>query len=231
MNQIRKIVQAKIDDVINLAEVAMGIQHNATIGELRESYLMDFFKELIPSSVSLTSGFITDAGGKISPQLDFIVTKKSALPLIEMKNGLAIVPIESVLLTAEIKSSLSTTDFFQIEKQITEITSLQITGDMGSNDFIVPTVILAYDHNIAEKTLLDWMNENGNIVACCTFKNNTYLKYENMKVFKNLDFDIKHYGVLEFVSTFHKILVHLNDERDFRPNLDVYLTGRAKTKD
>ncbi|UPR37056.1 hypothetical protein ISX50_17455 [Vibrio cyclitrophicus] len=229
MNQIREIVQAKIDNVIKLAEVAGGIQHNATIGELRESYLMDFFKELIPSSVSLTSGFITDAGGNISPQLDFIVTKKSALPLIEMKDGLSIVPIESVLLTAEIKSKLSTSHFQQIENQNTKITSMNITGDMGKNNFIVPSIILAYDHDISEERLVDWIGQNGNIVACCTFKRDTYLKNENVETFKNFDFNIKHHGVLTFVSTFHQMLVYLDEKRDFRPNLDVYLTGRPKS--
>ena len=228
MNQIRKIVQAKIDNIIQLSEIAVDIKHGGTIGELRESYLMDFFKDLIPSSVSLTSGFITDAAGTISPQLDIIVTKKSALPLIEMKDGLSVVPIESVLLVAEVKSTLSTSHFSQIEKQNESITSMKLTGNMGSKDFIIPTIILAYDSEINQQTLIEWMKCNGNTTVCCTFKNDTLVKDRDILVFKNIDFDIKHHGVLAFVSTFYKMLEYLNDERDYKPNLDVYLTGRPK---
>ncbi|KQA39334.1 DUF6602 domain-containing protein [Vibrio cholerae] len=228
MNQIRRIVQAKIDNIIQLSEIAGEIKHNPTIGELRESYLIDFFKELVPNSISLTSGFITDAEGRISPQLDLIVTKKSALPLIEMKDGLSIVPIESVLLVAEIKSDLTTADLKQVEKQNEKITTMELTGEKGSENFIVPTIILAYDSSVNEETLISWMRDNGNTVSCCTLKKNTLVRDKDIVVFKNIDFDIKHHGVLTFVSTFHKMLEYLNSQRDYKPNLDVYLTGRPK---
>jgi hypothetical protein len=230
MNQIRRIVQAKIDNIIQLSEIAGEIKHNPTIGELRESYLMDFFKELVPTSISLTSGFITDAAGRVSPQLDLIVTKKSTLPLIKMKDGLSIVPIESVLLVAEIKSDLTTADLKQVEKQNEKITSMELKGEKGSKSFIVPTIILAYDSSVNEGTLISWMRDNGNTVSCCILKKNTLVKDEDIVVFKNIDFDIKHHGVLTFVSRFHKMLEYLNTQRDYKPNLDVYLTGRPKSE-
>lgn len=226
MNLIRKIVQAKIDSIITLSEDIKGVNHNPSIGAVRESYLIQFFNELIPNSVSITSGFITDATGKISPQLDLIVTKKSSLPLFKLKDEVSVVPIESVILVAEIKSNLTTTDLQQIESQVSCITSMTLTGEHGNENFIVPNIILAYETNIKKETLIDWMDKNGNTASCCTIKNDTFVKDGKTKVFDNFAHDIKHHGVLAFVATFHEMLNYLNTKRDYKPNMNVYLTGR-----
>ena len=230
MNPIRKIIQAQIDHIIQLSNLAGDVEHNPSAGELRESYLIDFFKKLVPSSVELTSGFITDAKGNISPQLDLIVTKKTSLPLFSMKEGLSIVPVESALLIAEIKSTLEKSSLDQVKKQNERISIMNISGEMGNQNFIIPSIVLAYDSKVNQDTLKKWMEENGNTVACCIIKKNTLIKDMNIQVFNNIDHDIKHHGVLAFVSTFHKMLEHLIVNRDFRPNLDYYLTGRPNER-
>ena len=228
MNPIRKIVQAQIDNIIKLSDLVGNIEHNPTIGELRENYLIDFFTKLVPSSVSLTSGFITDAAGRISPQLDLIVTQKTALPLFSMKEGLSIVPVESALLVAEIKSTLETSSLEQVKNQNEKIASMNISGDIGKQNFIIPTIILAYDSKVNPDTLKKWMEDNGNTVSCCILKKDTFIKEVEINVFENYAYGIQHHGVLAFVSTFHKMLGYLIDNRDFEPNLDSYLTGRPK---
>ncbi|KXX70403.1 DUF6602 domain-containing protein [Flammeovirga sp. SJP92] len=228
MNLIRRIIQNNINRIISQSEDISALSHNPSIGSVRESFLIEFFRELIPDSVSIKSGFITDASGKISPQLDFIVVKNSSIPFFEMKDDISVIPIESVLLIAEIKSTLTTTDLEQIKSQVSVITSMNLTGEIGKENFIVPNIILAYDTNIKSETLVDWMEENGNSVACCTLKKDTYIKDDKIKVFENCAFNIQHHGVLAFVSTFHKMLDYLGTKRDFKPNMDVYLTGRTK---
>lgn len=228
MNQIRKIVQAKIDNIIQLSETVGDIKHGPSVGVIRESYLISFFKDLIPNSVSLTSGFITDAAGNVSPQIDLIVTKDNALPLLKLKEELSIVPLETVILVAEIKSNLTIADLSQIETQVANLTSMGLTGQMGAQNFIIPNIILAYDTSVKEETLIEWMKNNGNTVACCIFKKNTLMKDENILVFKNDDFGIKHHGVLAFVATFYEMLEYLCNQRDHKPNLHTYLTGRPR---
>lgn len=228
MNLIRKIIQTNIDKILTQSEDISGLSHNPSIGSVRESYLIEFFKTLIPDTVSIKSGFITDATGKISPQLDFIVVKNSSIPFFEMKDGISVIPIESVLLIAEIKSLLTTKDLEQIQNQVSLITSMNLTGEAGSENFIVPNIILAYDTNINSDTLAKWIETNGNTVACCSLKKNTFIKDEKVIEFENFAFEIKHHGVLAFVSTFHKMLDFLNSKRDYKPNMDAYLTGRIK---
>lgn len=227
MNPIRRIVQAQIDNIIQLSDLAGDVEHNPSAGELRESYLIDFFKKLVPASVEITSGFITDSTGHVSPQIDLIVTKKTSLPLFSMKEGLSIVPVESALLVAEIKSTLETSSLEQVRKQNERISTMNISGEIGLKKFIIPSIILAYDSKVNKDTLKKWMEENGNTVSCCILKKDTLIKDVNIKVFEKFAYNIKHHGVLTFVSTFHGMLEYLIKERDFKPNLDTYLTGRA----
>jgi len=230
VNHIRKIIQARIDNIIQLSDVAGNVPHRPTVGALREEYLTEFFRELVPDSVSITSGFIADATGNISPQLDLIVIQKSSLPLISMKNGLSIVPVESAILVAEMKSTLTTTDLKQVEIQNDSISKLQVTVEIDNSRFIIPTVVLAYDTNIAKETITSWMEKNGNTVAFCILKKDSYVKDVGILVFENEQHGIRHHGVLAFIATFHKALNYLVGQRNFEPNLDAYLTGRPPTK-
>ena len=230
MNHIRKIIQARIENIIQLSEVAGNVPHSPTVGALREEYLSEFFRELVPNSVSITSGFIADAAGNISPQLDLIVTQKSSLPLITMKDGLSIVPVESAILVAEIKSTLTTEGLKQVEAQNDSLSKLQVTVDIRDGRFIIPTIVLAYDTNIAKETIITWMEKNGNTVAFCILRKDTYFKDSGILIFEHEQYGIRHHGTLAFIATFHKALNYLVGQRDFEPNLDCYLTSRHPAK-
>jgi hypothetical protein len=209
---------------VQLAEVAGGINHSATVGALREEYIIEFIKKLIPDSVNITSGFIVDAYGHISPQLDLIVTKKSALPLMGMKEGLSVVPIESALLVAEIKSTLDIKALAQVEKQNKSISEMYVSGEIGKQKFIVPTMIIAFSTNIKESTLMKWLESNLNTTACCVLKSHTIVKNNPYIIYQNSDSEIRHFATLSFVSMFYNAIVHLNEKRDFVPSMDNYLT-------
>jgi len=228
MNQIKHIIQAQIDQLVQLAEVAGGIKHKPTVGALREEYIIEFIKKLIPDSVNITSGFIVDAYGHISPQLDLIVTKKSALPLMGMKEGLSVVPVESALLVAEIKSTLDITALRQVEKQNESISSMYISGKMGKENFIVPTMVIAYENNVNESTLIEWLESNENTSACCIIKKLTIIKGKPIKVYKNSQTEIQHFAVLTFISKFYGALQYLDVKRDFAPDLSNYLEVEEK---
>ena len=103
MNPIQKVFQARIDALIAQSNGAKAVEHPTTKGSLRERYLIDFFRELIPQSLSITSGLICDASGRCSPQIDFIIKDDNTLPSVNMMETVSLVPVESVHLTAEIK--------------------------------------------------------------------------------------------------------------------------------
>ncbi|MGX9727947.1 MAG: DUF6602 domain-containing protein [Candidatus Electronema sp. VV] len=228
MNPIRTIIQCKIDNIIQLAESVGSLRHNSTAGALREQYLSEFLREIVPDTVSVTSGFIADSFGNISPQLDLIVTKKSLLPLVTMKDGLSIVPVESAILAAEIKSNLTLSDLDQVKKQNKAISELKPTvqDKDGLVRFIIPTIVLSYDTEISKKKIVEWMEEPGNTQAFCILKKHTYFRGDfGVQFFENGQNGIKHYGTLAFITMFHRALNFLAAQRNFEPVFDNYLIG------
>ncbi len=226
MNIIRKILQAKIDNIIQLSEVVRSVPHDPTVGALREQYLSEFLRGIIPDTVSITSGFIVDSFGRISPQLDLIVTKKGLLPLVAMKDGLSVVPVESAILVAEIKSNLTTKNLEQVKHQNNEISRLVPTlQEMDRHvHFIIPTIIMSYDTEIATKTTREWMDQNANTQAFCILKKYTYFRTDSgVRFFENGQKEKQHYGTLAFITMFHRALNYLAAQRNFEPVFDKYL--------
>ena len=165
MNKIKQIVINRIEKLERDLILAMEVEHHATTGTLRESYLCDFMAEFMPADVEITSGFITDKNGKISPQLDMIFTYKNSLPPVLMKKGLSIVPIESVLFFGEIKSTLSNDSLDQIKKQNESITKMKLNY-AGAQ--VVPSFILSLRSDLSEKTIKQWMEQRpNNTILCC----------------------------------------------------------------
>lgn len=107
MNPIQKIVSSRLISLIGQYESVEAITHLGTRGQLREGFLIDFFKEVIPQRLSINSGIICDAAGATTTQLDFIVTNESFLPSMGFEGRIAVVPVESALMTAEIKTTLT----------------------------------------------------------------------------------------------------------------------------
>lgn len=229
MNPIRTIIQCKIDNIIQLAEAVGSVRHNSTAGALREQYLSEFLREIVPDTVSVTSGFIADSFGNISPQLDLIVTKKSLLPLVTMKDGLSIVPVESAILAAEIKLNLTLSNLKkQVEKQNKAISELKCTvqDKDGPVRFIIPTIVLSYDTKIAKKKIEEWMDKNRTTQAFCILKKYTYFRGDSgVQFFENGRNGKKHYGTLAFITMFHRALNYLAAQRNFEPVFDNYLMG------
>src|ERR1700740_3398836 len=107
MNPIQKIVSSRLSSLMGQYESVEAIAHMQTRGQLREGFLIEFFKEVIPQKLSINSGIICDASGATTTQLDFIVTDESSLPSMGFGGMIAVVPVESALMCAEIKTTLT----------------------------------------------------------------------------------------------------------------------------
>ena len=107
-NPIRDIFIARIKQLMSQYEESKAIEHDSTQGAMREQYLKNFLREMLPPKFSPVSGFIADMNGNITPQLDMIFIDRSELPTVSLVNDTVIVPAEIALLTAEVKSTLKT---------------------------------------------------------------------------------------------------------------------------
>lgn len=178
MNQIQKIIQSKLDSLIAKSNGAEAIGHNATKGSLREKYLIDFFWRLIPPKLNITAGVICDAKGRSSKQTDFIIKDNSALPAFLLEPDVSVVPVESVHLIAEIKTTLRTSDLQQVKEARDSFNKLQLAikpNGIQSN-IKIPSVILAFNNDVSEATLKKWMSETNDIIAICIIDEYTLSK-------------------------------------------------------
>ncbi len=170
-NRIRDIFIARIKKLMSLFEELKAVEHAQTKGTMREGYLKDFLREMLPPRFSPVSGFIADAYGNITPQLDMIFIDRSELPTVSLGGDTMIVPAEIALLTAEVKSRLTTDDLDQIKRQrgiyntLTQFLSWQpISREHAIQR--VPNIILAFKSDVAEETLRQWVSENYLIGLC-----------------------------------------------------------------
>ncbi|MBO1222946.1 MAG: hypothetical protein JYX80_00830 [Candidatus Scalindua sediminis] len=231
-NTIREIVCARIKNLINSSEALDSLPHATTRGELREDLLVEFLGELIPSHLHIKKGLICNSEGKTTSQTDFIIYDPEILPNITLSGHVGVVPIESVYLQAEIKSTIDTKTLTQVSKQVEALHQLNIAhrSSMSTvNNIIVSTIVIGYSCNVAEETLKEWLsksNEMPNLVAICILKEaKTLLRIgqNEVKVVKPKQGD-PYYSVFVFLQKLYGLLVDIKKGRnDFEADWGQYL--------
>jgi len=97
-----------VQSAISQARASSQVSHSGLKGEIVEILIRELFKPLLPSDVGVASGQIIEFhNDKLSTQQDVIIYDKSILPPILYEGTKGIIPIESVLYTIEIKTTLN----------------------------------------------------------------------------------------------------------------------------
>jgi len=228
MNAIQKLIQSDIKCLIEKSKGYNAIPHNATKGGLREVLLMDFFRKLIPSSLSISSGIICDAIGRTSNQTDFIIYDKNILPDIILDSNISVVPIETVYLTAEIKTTLTTKDLKKIIEARSNFNEFELAG--YNFKIKIPSVILAFNTNISQKTLIDWMEINPDFISICIIDKFTISNTEEgIEIYeKNSEPNIAYWETLRFCLPLYNYLTQEKKQRLIAPLWDAYILGYEK---
>lgn len=165
MNPFTQLVVAKAQLMFNQLEQSKSITHSGTKGSLREAYIRSFLMEIVPKDAELIGGFITDAFGTITPQIDLIGIEDS-LPVIKLDQGTCVAPIEAARFWIEVKSTLKTEHLEQLIDRLNSIDNmvwhlLRDTDSIGFKaKFQPPAFVVAYDSEVARETLEKWLVEN-----------------------------------------------------------------------
>jgi hypothetical protein len=234
MNPIQKIVSSRLSSLIGQYESVEAITHMATRGQLREGFLIDFFKEVIPQRLSINSGIICDASGTTTRQLDFIVTHESFLPSMGFEGRIAVVPVESALMTAEIKTTLTKLALEQVKIQNDSIAALRFTnrivdGGLAVNNIAVtiPNLILAFKSNVNRERLTEWLRQNTNTIGICVINEFALLRLDrdNITVVTKADTNPDFWETLVFVGKLYHGLTDQIKNRQIIPDWDKYMQG------
>ncbi|QIL88590.1 hypothetical protein GNX18_01500 [Microbulbifer sp. SH-1] len=110
-NQYQDLLRSKVVSAISQANAAAGFSHQGVKGTVLELLVSQLFTPLLPADVGVGTGQIIDSySGKLSGQIDIILYNKAILPPILMDEKVGIFPIESVLYTIEVKTTLNATE-------------------------------------------------------------------------------------------------------------------------
>lgn len=88
------------------AQSAGLLSHGSLVGHVREFLVSNFLKSFLPECVEIGTGRVFDSSGNQSKQID-IVLYDNRCPALRFPSGVGLFPLEGVIATIEIKSSLS----------------------------------------------------------------------------------------------------------------------------
>lgn len=89
-------------------------KHNPTIGVLTEEVVRTFLKKHLPSLVTVSQGFVRNFNGELSKQCDIIVYDSHAYAPVYRTSDIVIVPSESVVVLAEVKTRIDRATFHDV---------------------------------------------------------------------------------------------------------------------
>lgn len=110
-NQYQALLRGKIDSALAEARSAKGITHQGVKGAALEILLSKLFRPLLPADIGVGTGQVIDSfGTPPSNQIDIVVFNKEILPPVLIDDKMGLFPIESVLYTIEVKTTLTSSE-------------------------------------------------------------------------------------------------------------------------
>lgn len=131
------VVEAFVEQTLTSLKLTESIKHPGESGRAREEIIRRFLAQLLPTSVRLDSGFVIDARGGVSKQIDLIVYRDGYHPVFDV-GGIKHVMVEAVVATIQNKARItSKRDLRSALDNIASVKRLDRTGN-GVNRIISP---------------------------------------------------------------------------------------------
>lgn len=106
------------------------IPHRGELGASREESIREFLRAYLPKRFEVSSGFVFDANGLVSEQIDIIVADAFVAPRFEAPGGVRFYPCEAVVAAGEVKTSVtSRRELWDAISQLRSVTNLDRTAN------------------------------------------------------------------------------------------------------
>lgn len=102
----QQLLESFVRQTIERLSVASLLEHPGEVGRARENALRDHLRSFLPPSLGVSTGFVIDALGGRSKQMDVIIHFADYHAVFNV-NDVPLVPIEAVIAVIEIKSDAS----------------------------------------------------------------------------------------------------------------------------
>lgn len=134
MNELyRHLIVQRINFALSAAEVAADLEHNGVKGAMREALMSELLRPLLPPDFGVATGVIISADNEQSPQQDIIIYNKRILPPF-LTDGPALIPVESVVATIEVKSTLTAEELKKAYENVTGVRRLRLLSGVYGKD-------------------------------------------------------------------------------------------------
>jgi len=183
-NAILLGLRARIQQLKSQLKESNAIDHDGTRGELREAYLKQFFHDFISMPFEITSGFMTDSSGsEISPQIDLIIYDRSSILGFPLNDLVMILPVESVRVIMEIKSTVRGNTLKQARTQQDAIRQMRLVLTEKNRKYLtaancrgIPQIIVGYKSDCGGDALKSWFDEEPELRAICIIEKQVIIR-------------------------------------------------------
>lgn len=110
-NEYQEIFRSRVASALQQATATAKLTHQGVKGSILEILIGQLFSPLLPSDIGVGTGQIIDSySGMQSNQIDIVLYDRSILPPVLFDGRLGLFPVESVLYTIEVKTTLNASE-------------------------------------------------------------------------------------------------------------------------
>lgn len=115
---------------------------------------MEFLRDYLPKFIDVSSGFIVDAGGNQSKQLDVILFDANKAPKFFQKENIRVLPVECVYAVIEVKAKLTIQELQGVFGNMMSVRRLEKKAYVRGTDNPMNAIMTA--HNIYDRIWEIW---------------------------------------------------------------------------
>jgi hypothetical protein len=108
----RPVVNALVQQVASDLRLTATLRHPGESGRAREQIITTFLARLVPEAFGVSSGFVIDAHGAVSRQVDIVVYRRGYHPVFKI-GEIPLFLIEAVAAAIEVKAQIRTASILQ----------------------------------------------------------------------------------------------------------------------
>ena len=102
-----QLIASRIKAAIGSASAVSGLDHAVLRGSLREAFVRDLLRPVLPARLGFAHGLIASAYEEQSTEQDVVIFDSDALPTVLLDGVNGLIPIEAALYSIEVKSCLN----------------------------------------------------------------------------------------------------------------------------
>ena len=119
-------LQSQMDAKLSLSRKTL--THPSTIGDFAELEWLALLSEYLPKRYGIEKGFVVDADGKVSDQIDIVIFDRQYTPFVFHQNGAKYIPCEAVYAVIECKQGITRANLAYAAKKSKSVRSLRRTS-------------------------------------------------------------------------------------------------------